>query len=219
MRNPLRNESDAFGFLLLVAALVAVIAVSGVLAGGWAALAALVGVAAGIGGGVWLRSGNAGDSAAWWDAAAGDEPGEPVRRLLVLADRTSESAALHQLIRHRARGGDGEVLLVAPAQDMASSRWSAEADAAVADARARVDRVVAVLRGAGVQATGEVGPDDPVEAARQAVRRFPADEILLATLPAGRSAWLEQGVVDGLRKRLRLPVTHVVVDPDATPSD
>lgn len=219
MRNPLRNESDAFGFLLLVAALVAVIAVSGVLAGGWAALAALVGVAAGLGGGVWLRSGNAGDSAAWWDAAVGDEPGEPVRRLLVLADRTSESAALHQLIRHRARGGDGEVLLVAPAQDVTSSHWSAEADAAVADARARVDRVVAALRGEGVQATGEVGPDDPVEAARQAVRRFPADEILLATLPAGRSAWLEQGVVDALRKRLRLPVTHVVVDPDATPSD
>lgn len=219
MRNPLRNESDAFGFLLLVTALVAVIAVSGVLAGGWAALAALVGVSAGIGGGIWLRGGVASDEPAWWDREAGDRPGDPVRRLLVLADRTSESTALHQLVRHRARGGDGEVLLVAPAQDVGSSRWSAEADAALADAQARLERVVAALRATGLQVSGEIGPDDPVEAAHQAIRRFPADEILLATLPAGRSAWLEQGVVDGLRKRLRLPVTHVVVDPDASAPD
>lgn len=219
MRNPLRNESDAFGLLLVVVALVAVIAVSGVLAGGWAALAALAGVAAGIGGGVWLRSGGQAAGPAWWDREAGDPPGEPVRRLLVLANLTSESPALHQLVRHRARGGDGEVLLVAPAQDVASSRWSADAEATLASAQVRLERVVGALRAAGLQANGEIGPDDPVEAARQAIRRFPADEILLATLPAGRSAWLEQGVVDGLRKRLRLPVTHVVVDPDAHDAD
>ncbi|MEZ5100369.1 MAG: hypothetical protein R3C15_11340 [Thermoleophilia bacterium] len=220
MRNPLRSESDAFGFLLVVAVLVAIVALSGVLAGGWAALAALVGVGGGAGAGLWLRGGSAAEGPGWWERDQGStEAGEPVRRLLVLADRTSGSPALHEVVRHRARGGDGEVLVVAPAQDVTSSRWTPEGEATVAAATARLEHAVGALRALGLTVSGEVGPDDPVEAARQAVRRFPADEILLATLPAGRSAWLACGAVDGLRKRLRLPVTHVVVEPDAADGD
>jgi GABA permease len=45
-----------------------------------------------------------------------------------------------------------------------------------------------------------------------ALRLFPADEVMISTHPPGRSNWLEHDVVDRARERFDLPVTHVVVD-------
>ena len=47
-----------------------------------------------------------------------------------------------------------------------------------------------------------------------ALRRFPADEVIISTHPAGRSNWLEHDVVNRAQERFDLPVTHVVVDLD-----
>ncbi len=41
---------------------------------------------------------------------------------------------------------------------------------------------------------------------------FAADEIVVSTHPAGRSNWLEHGVVERAKERFDLPITHVVVD-------
>jgi hypothetical protein len=64
----------------------------------------------------------------------------------------------------------------------------------------------------GVFARGDVGDGDPIQAVDDALRIFPATEIIVSTHPAGRSNWLEKGVVDRCTQRFRLPVTHVVVD-------
>ena len=45
-----------------------------------------------------------------------------------------------------------------------------------------------------------------------ALRRFPADEVIISTHPPGRSNWLERDVVERARERFDMPVTHVVVD-------
>ena len=47
-----------------------------------------------------------------------------------------------------------------------------------------------------------------------ALRRFPADEVIISTHPLGRSNWLERDVVERARERFDITVTHVVVDLD-----
>jgi hypothetical protein len=44
------------------------------------------------------------------------------------------------------------------------------------------------------------------------VRSFHPDEIVVSTHPAGKSNWLERGVVAAVRDRFDVPVTHVVVE-------
>jgi hypothetical protein len=71
------------------------------------------------------------------------------------------------------------------------------------------------MRAVGLDATGEIGDGDPVQAIEDAVRTFQPDELIVSTHPAGRSHWLERGVVEKARELFELPVTHVVVDLDA----
>jgi hypothetical protein len=68
------------------------------------------------------------------------------------------------------------------------------------------------LKEAGVDARGEIGDGEPLQAIEDALRTFGADEIIISTHPEGRSNWLEKGVVTGARERFAVPITHVVVD-------
>jgi hypothetical protein len=52
-------------------------------------------------------------------------------------------------------------------------------------------------------------------AIEDALRDFPADEIVISTLPPGESRWLEHDVVERTRREVDLPMTHVIVDLDA----
>jgi hypothetical protein len=71
------------------------------------------------------------------------------------------------------------------------------------------------LADAGIEARGEVGDAEPLQAIEDALRTFGADEIIISTHPEGRSHWLEKGVVTGARERFAVPITHVVVDLEA----
>ncbi len=53
------------------------------------------------------------------------------------------------------------------------------------------------------------GDEDPVQAAADALHDFPADEVIVSTLPPGVSRWIERDVVGALRERVRVPVAHV----------
>src|ERR687896_559068 len=67
----------------------------------------------------------------------------------------------------------------------------------------------------GVDARGEVGDGDPLQAMEDALRTFGAHEIVISTHPEGRSHWLERNVVSAARERFEAPITHVVVDLEA----
>ena len=69
-------------------------------------------------------------------------------------------------------------------------------DKARAERRRRLDAFMDHLRALGAEATGEIGSRDPIEAARDALRGHPVDEIILSTLPPGISRWLGQDVAD-----------------------
>ena len=134
-------------------------------------------------------------------------------RVLVISDGTSTSAAFTNDVVARAAGKPLEVLVVAPALGSRLSHWTGD-DTARHDAEGNLERTVTALTEAGISARGEVGSDDPVQAADDALREFPADELVFATHPDDHANWKERGVVEIARDRYDLPVAHVAVDPD-----
>jgi GABA permease len=140
------------------------------------------------------------------------EDGAPVRRILVVANETVAGHELREVIGRKAEGVSEDVLLVCPALNSKLRTWTSDEDGARDAAKARLDSSLARLAELGVQARGEIGDGDPLQALEDALREFPADEIVVSTHPPGRSHWLELGVVENARMRYDVPVTHVVVD-------
>src|SRR5207342_83757 len=93
------------------------------------------------------------------------------------------------------------------------ARWTDD-DKRQVEAQRHLDETVASLAAAGIQARGETGADEPIQAADDALRQFAADEVVFVTDPDDRANWLEQGVVDAARARYAIPVFHVVVTRD-----
>lgn len=85
-------------------------------------------------------------------------------------------------------------------------------------AQERLDAMLDQLRGLGVEASGEVGHKDPVEAARDAMRGHPVDEVILSTLPPGLSRWLGQDAPTRLKAAVPVPVVVVTAEPARTQS-
>ena len=132
-------------------------------------------------------------------------------RILVVANETVEGDVLHETVRARA-GDCGEVLVVAPALNSRLRHWTSDEDVARAAASARVRHWLERLRRAGMHASGVVGDADPLLAIADALQRFAADEVVIATHPERRSHWHAHSVVDRARARFGLPVVHIVVD-------
>ncbi len=209
MINPLRSEEDAFRFTLIVAVLVAPVALAAIVVSSTAAIVVGIGVIVGLIVGLFLLK--------------RDEPSEklllgrqrPVdgrRRILVVSNETLRGEALRAEIAHRARGRESEVRVVCPALNTKIKYWVSDEDQARQQAQERLDAVIAQLARDGIPAQGDIGDSDPLQAIEDALRLFPANEVIVSTHPYGRSNWLEQDVVGRARERFPIPITHVVVD-------
>jgi hypothetical protein len=137
-------------------------------------------------------------------------PAEPGRRILVVANRTCPCPTLADEVARRARAAPTDVLVVAPALNSRLRHWVSDVDEALARAQERLDLAIAALRRRGVIARGEIGDADPLLAIADALASFPADEIVIATLPAGRSNWIERGLVAKATARFGIPIAHLV---------
>lgn len=131
-------------------------------------------------------------------------------RILVIANRTCPCDALADEVAWRAHDPAAEVLVVAPALNSLLRHLTSDVDAAVVRAQERVDRAVAQLRNRGVQARGQVGDTNPVLAIEDALAIYPATEIVIATHPAGRSHWLERGLIEKAKARFDVPIVHII---------
>jgi hypothetical protein len=211
MPNPFRSEGAAFRLVLVLAAAFAAIVVADQLLGRWAALAvAVIALAAAT---WWLISG--GQTAAPVQRVAPPPSPAGELRILVIANETVGGETLRRTIREKAGRADRtEVLVVSPTLMSQLRQWASDVDPARREAQERLDASLALLREGGIDARGEVGATEPLQAIEDALRTFGADEIVISTHPAGSSRWLEDGVVDAARERFAVPVTHVVVDPE-----
>jgi GABA permease len=208
MHNPLRSEADAFRWVVVIGvAAVSVIALTlltrPAIGAVWGAL--LVG----FGGGVAYRN-SRGSLPRSVELTRG---GDGKHRLLVVANETVGGEALLEEIRGRCRDRRCEILVVTPAlAGSRASHWASDIDEGIELARQRMELSLIAIGELGLKARGEIGDSDPNVAIEDALRIFPADEIVISTHPPHRSRWLEHGVVEQAREQIDLPITHVVVD-------
>ena len=134
-----------------------------------------------------------------------------VKRLLVVATAPVDEEVLRARVREHA-GPDAEVRVVAPASDLSPLEWLAtdedEARGEAADIARSAERAVQPEAG---RVETEVGDSDPVQAIEDAIRQFPADEIIVATRPGDAAGWLEKDSAEEASERFGVPVTHLVV--------
>jgi GABA permease len=207
MRNPIRSEADAFRLVLVTIGYFALIVI-GWLINGWLGLAVFVVLSVA---GLWWVLVRRGREAPPPKTAPAPSPPEQ-HRVLVIANETVGGAQLLETIQTRVEGRDARVLVVCPALNSPLRQWASDVDEARHAAQARLDASLATMRAAGLDARGEVGDGDPIQAIEDALRTFRPDELVIATHPEGKSHWLERGVVERARERFALPVTHVTVD-------
>jgi len=210
-RNPFRSEAEAYRFLLLTVGYFALIVVGASIAT-WLGVVVFVALTAAAVV-LWLRSRS--NEPVLRPAMPTRSGAEDERRILVIANETVGGDELLAILRQKAAGVNERVLVVCPALNSQVRTWASDEDGARSAAQKRLDASLARLREDGVQAEGEVGDGDPLQAIEDALRTFGADEIVISTHPEGRSNWLERNVVGAASERFDIPITHVVVDLDA----
>jgi GABA permease len=210
LHNPLRSEGDAFRWAVVIgiwaASVVAVTLITRPLVGViWAV--AVLGFLFAL---AWRSS--RGTLAGRTEVSPGQDG---KHRMLVLCSQTVDARSCAE-IKKRSQEGRSEILLVTPSlTGSRAAHWASAVDAATEEARLRMELSLRAFEEAGLRARGQVGDPDPNVALEDALRVFAADEIIIATLPPNLSPALEHGVVERARQETHLPVTHVVVDPEA----
>jgi hypothetical protein len=211
MINPFRSEAEAYRFLLLSVGYFAAIAVAALAIGKWAGIVVFLGLT--IAGLVYVVRAHSGEPRQQTVPTRRGRENE--RRILVIANETVGGERLREEIRSRSEGVDEHVFVVCPALNSPLRHWASDEDGARIQAQERLNTSLSRLRQAGVDAKGEIGDAEPLQAMEDALRLFGADEIIISTHPEGRSHWLEKGIVDAARERFAVPITHVVVDLEA----
>jgi hypothetical protein len=211
VQNPFRSEAEAFRFVITTLVYFVVIAIGAVI-NVWLGLGIFIGLTALAA--FFLFRGPEPERRPQTEsvrpAGSGNE-----RRILVVANETVLGRELRECIRSKSEGYRESVLVVTPALNSPMRHWTSDEDGARAAASERLERSIARLQELGVAARGEVGDSEPLQAIEDYARMFGPDEIIISTHPEGRSHWLERGVVSEARKRLTIPITHVVVDLEA----
>jgi hypothetical protein len=115
------------------------------------------------------------------------------KRILVIANETADERSLHDVIRSCAQGANAQVLVIAP--------------------EAGLENCLEQLRAAGIPARGRVGPADPLQAVKDGLQGFAAEEIVLATAERRWPFWPSRNLVERVRKRFAGTIFHVVLTP------
>jgi hypothetical protein len=135
-------------------------------------------------------------------------PGDGVYRMLVIVEGTTMPSELGHHVAQAAAGRPAQAFVIAPTL---SSRldWLTGDQAAYDNATAELDTTLAALAAAGVDANGRIGAHEPLQAAADGLREFPADEILVVSSPEAPSSAGADELVAALRERTALPVVQL----------
>jgi hypothetical protein len=137
------------------------------------------------------------------------------RRYLVVANQTIHTGELENRIRELAAAGPAHFFVVVPATHP-EDHLAAPGPTLVDDdpegkalAALRLRHLVDRLHVQKIETEGEVGHPDPFHAVADAIRRHPADEIIVSTLPRALSKWMAADLPRRLERNFGLPVSVV----------
>jgi hypothetical protein len=136
--------------------------------------------------------------------------GETPHRLLAIVTDSLDGPEPIDEIRRAGNGDGAEVRIVVPAVEATSFRHTlGDVDEPKREAEERLRAALESLRGSGVEASGEVGDPDPVQAAQDALLKAPADEVLIFEREADQARWFEEGLFDRAQASLQPPLRMV----------
>jgi hypothetical protein len=129
---------------------------------------------------------------------------EPMARQLVVVvgNQTLLSDRLRARLEEVTRGGAVDIHVVLPVLR------DEELDVALWRGRALAERLVAP----GVELTVDAGVGDPVELVGKSIHHARVDRVLVSTLPAGISKWLQADLPGRLRHLVHAPVEVVTAE-------
>ena len=116
--------------------------------------------------------------------------------VLVVANRTAMSIGLEAALRARVENGPARFTLLVPL-----GRTPEAEDAAV--------RMAAKLRDAGLDVEGRAGDTEPLNAVLEVWSAASFDEIIVSTLPASISYWMQTGLPRRIERHTGALVRHV----------
>jgi hypothetical protein len=155
--------------------------------------------------------------------------------VMIVANQTLGAETLRATVRDRIDGGARDFYVVVPATHTTheAAGWmggfegmshqsmveALERDAGRLSethlrAEHRLSKMIDQIEAAGGTAEGEVGDEDPLTAAKDALHGRKVDEVIVSTLPHARSRWLRMD----LPSRLARATTAVVTTVEATHS-
>ena len=130
--------------------------------------------------------------------------------MLVVANETLTGDELIEAVRKHAQDGDALVRVIAPV-NAPREGYVVYDDTRRASAGRRLDRTLAKLREAGIQALGDVIDSDPLTAVQDAIAQEQPDELIVSTHPEAKSGWRRRNLLDEIRRVAgEIPVEHVV---------
>jgi hypothetical protein len=134
------------------------------------------------------------------------------KRALVVANETIDGQDLVGSVLGHLGDEVDEIFVVAPA--LASSALNhimGDVDAAIPAARERLDAALRAFREAGVEARGEVGDSDPIQAISDEIVKFKPEQILVVAHRDEEGAFAEKGLLEQAERDFDLPVLELVV--------
>jgi hypothetical protein len=124
--------------------------------------------------------------------------------ILVVASQTAASHQLLDAVKARAERSPIKVTLVMPAQGPGLAGRDAM--------REQLDKALAGMREAGIDADGVIGDTNPMDAVAECFDPARHDEAIVCTLPGHSSKWLQHDFPHRVARFTGVPVTHVVAD-------
>lgn len=140
------------------------------------------------------------------------------RRLLAIV--TEDPLGPEPLREIRAGGGpeqgeDVDLRVIVPAVEANAFRHTlGDIDEPRQEAEARLRRVLGELRANGIEAVGEVGDPDPIQAAQDALLKAPSDEIMIFEHDRAHARWFEDGLLEKAEAGLEPPLRMVALRSD-----
>ncbi len=131
-------------------------------------------------------------------------------RVLIVARQTADSVELREAVASRASDGACSFTLMVPAAPRRLRLVNGSREPGDRDAERRLSTAVPLLSVAvGAEVVGIVGPHEPLQAVRDALKLLGFDEVIISMLPSDISGWQRDGLPEKIRA-LGVAVTEVV---------